>query len=38
MKTLGVFLILGALILGLSSCSSLDMETAGASKTSSQKY
>lgn len=38
MKKLGIFLILGALIFGLSSCSSMDMETAGASTTSSQKY
>lgn len=38
MKILSLIIVLGALILGLTSCSSLDMEMGGASKTTTQKY
>lgn len=38
MKNLKIILVLGFLLLGITSCSSLEMETAGASKNLNQKY
>ena len=38
MKNLKIIIIFVLLLLGITSCSSLEMETAGASKNLNQKY